>query len=105
MAPLTAGKFAADVGLQAPVVQAGMGGGVAGGELAGAVSRAGGLGTVGIMPPRAFAAALTQAARIAAGRPVAANLLVPFTREAHVRACADARVAVVVLHGGLGRRW
>ncbi|MGI8506269.1 MAG: hypothetical protein ACR2MK_05605 [Solirubrobacteraceae bacterium] len=40
------------MGLERPVVQAGMGGGVAGGELAGAVSAAGGLGTVGMRAPR-----------------------------------------------------
>ncbi|HEX5225682.1 MAG TPA: nitronate monooxygenase [Solirubrobacteraceae bacterium] len=105
MRPLTAGELATQLRLQTPVVQAGMGGGVAGGALAGAVSRAGGLGTVGIMAPPAFAAALALARRLAGDRPVAANLLVPFVREAHVRACADERAALVVLHGGLGRRW
>lgn len=89
------------LGLEYPVVQAGMGGGVAGGELAGAVSAAGGLGTVGIMAPPAFAAALADARRRAPGRPIAANLLVPFTRRAHVDACIAQNVAAVVLHGGL----
>lgn len=93
------------IGLEHPVVQAGMGGGVAGGELAGAVSSAGALGTVGIMPPRAFADALHEARRRARGRPVAANLLVPFTRRAHVGACIDRGAALVVFHGGLPRRW
>src|SRR5215217_125805 len=36
--------------LEHPVVQAGMGGGIATAELAAAVSNAGGLGTVGILP-------------------------------------------------------
>ena len=81
-----------------------MAGGVARGELAGAVSGAGGLGTVGMMAPRAFAAALADARRRAPGRPVAANLLVPFVREAHLRACVDGGAALVVLHGGLSRR-
>jgi hypothetical protein len=49
------------LGLEHPVVQAGMGGGVAGGELAGAVSAAGGLGTVGIMAPGAFWCTATEA--------------------------------------------
>lgn len=92
------------IGLELPLVQAGMGGGVAGGELAGAVSAAGALGTVGIMAPRAFSAALTQARRRAPGRPVAANLLVPFTRRSHVDACVESRVALVVFHGGLPGR-
>jgi NAD(P)H-dependent flavin oxidoreductase YrpB (nitropropane dioxygenase family) len=93
------------IGLERPVVQAGMGGGVAAGELAGAVSAAGALGTVGIMAPRAFTEALGQARRRAPGRPVAANLLVPFVRRAHLEACVEAGVALVVLHGGLAPRW
>jgi len=93
------------LGVDVPVVQAGMGGGAAGGALAGAVSAAGGLGTVGIMAPRAFAQALGEARRRAGGKPVAANLLRPFTRAAHVDACIAADVAAVVLHDGWPPRW
>lgn len=94
-------SLAARLGLEHPIVQAGMGGGIAGAELAGAVSAAGALGTVGIMPPKPFAAALRKAQAIAgSGRPVAANLLLPFTKRAHVRACIEAQVPVVVLHAG-----
>jgi NAD(P)H-dependent flavin oxidoreductase YrpB (nitropropane dioxygenase family) len=82
-----------------------MGGGASTGALAGAVSRAGGLGTVGMMAPPDFAAALAQAVRAAGGRPVAANLLAPFIRRRHVDACAEAGAALVVLHGGLPRTW
>lgn len=89
------------IGLEHPVVQAGMGGGIAGAALAGAVSAAGGLGTVGILPPKAFAPALAAAReRAGAGRPIAANLLLPFTRRAHVDACLASPVDVVVLHAG-----
>ncbi len=94
-------SLAARLGLEHRIVQAGMGGGIAGPRLAGAVSAAGALGTVGIMGPGPFAGALRKAQAIAGeGRPVAANLLVPFTREEHVRACVEARVPVVVLHAG-----
>lgn len=87
--------------LEHPVVQAGMGGGISAGRLAGAVSAAGGLGTVGIMEPPRFAQELAAARRDAGpGRPVAANLLVPFAREAHAQACEDAGVAVVTLFAG-----
>jgi nitronate monooxygenase len=98
-------NFLSDIGIECPVVQAGMGGGVAGGALAGAVSAAGGLGTVGMMAPRVFASALREARRRAPGRPVAANLLVRFIRQDHVDACAEADAALVVLHGGCSRRW
>lgn len=93
------------IGLELPVVQAGMGGGVAGAELAGAVSAGGALGTVGMAGPAAFARALGDARRRAPGRPVAANLLVPFIKRAHIDACVAANAALVVFHGGLGRRW
>ncbi|EHN11626.1 2-nitropropane dioxygenase NPD [Patulibacter medicamentivorans] len=97
-------SWAERIGLEHPVVQAGMGGGLSTAPLAAAVSAAGGLGTVGIMPPRAFSAELRAARALAAGRPVAANLLLPFLRRAHVRACVESGVTVVVLHGGFAPR-
>lgn len=94
-------SIAGRLGLEHRIVQAGMGGGIAGAQLAGAVSAAGALGTVGIMAPKPFATALDDAGACAgSGRPVAANLLLPFTKPAHVRACIQARVPVVVLHAG-----
>lgn len=91
--------------LERPVVQAGMGGGLATAELAAAVSNAGGLGTVGILPdPGAFGAELRRARQLAAGRPVAANLLLPFARPAHFAACAEAGVDAVVLFCGSAPR-
>lgn len=105
MSSLSPSNFLDEIEIECPVVQAGMGGGVAGGALAGAVSAAGGLGTVGMMAPEAFAAALREAQRRAPARPVSANLLVPFIRQAHVDACAEAKVALVVLHGGCSSRW
>lgn len=87
--------------LQHPVVQAGMGGGLSGAPLAAAVSNAGGLGTVGIvLEPRAFHDELRRARTLAPGRPVAANLLLPFARPAHVAACIAAGVDVVVTFCG-----
>lgn len=93
------------LGLRYPVMQAGMGGGVANGELAGSVSAAGALGTVGMADARTFAAELRRAAELAGKRPVAANLLVPFIRKAHVDACIACGVPLVVLHGGMSPRW
>jgi NAD(P)H-dependent flavin oxidoreductase YrpB (nitropropane dioxygenase family) len=93
------------LGLSCPVVQAGMGGGVAGGELAGAVSAAGALGTVGLTDVHSFAAELRRATALAGKQPVAANLLVPFVRQAHIDACIAGGAAVVVLHDGFPARW
>jgi NAD(P)H-dependent flavin oxidoreductase YrpB (nitropropane dioxygenase family) len=87
--------------LERPVVQAGMGGGLAGARLAAAVSAAGGLGTVGLTPdPRAFAAHLRRARELAPGRPLAANLLLPFARRDHVTACLECGVDAAVLFCG-----
>lgn len=87
--------------LERPVVQAGMGGGLAMAELAAAVSLAGGLGTVGILPdPKAFARELRRARALAPGRPIAANLLLPFTHRDHITACVEAGVDAVALFCG-----
>jgi nitronate monooxygenase len=77
--------------LQAPVVQAGMGG-VARHELAAAVSEAGGVGTVAGV--RAPLAAEIAAARRFTGRPIAVNLLLPFVRPGDVEAAAAADAIV-----------
>lgn len=88
------------LGLRHAVVQAGMGGGLSTSPLAGAVSAAGGLGTVGIMPPDEFAAELRHTRTLAGDAPFAANLLMPFVRSAHVDACLDERPDVVVMFYG-----
>jgi NAD(P)H-dependent flavin oxidoreductase YrpB (nitropropane dioxygenase family) len=76
-----------------PVWQAGMGGGIARHELAAAVSEAGGLGTIGILPPAMLRAEL-RAARGLTSRPIAVNLLLPFTRREHASIAAEADVVV-----------
>lgn len=81
------------LGVRLPVVQAGMGGGVARHELAAAVSEAGGLGTLGTDPPRVLAREL-EAARALTGRPLAVNLLLPFAGRDHWRLARRADVVV-----------
>lgn len=88
------------IGLRHPVIQAGMGGGLSTAELAGAVSAAGGLGTLGLMPPDEFRAELRRLRDRCAGLPFAANLLLPFVRQAHVDACLEFRPAAVSLFYG-----
>ncbi len=90
------------LGIEHPVVQAGMGGGISTAPLAAAVSAAGGLGTIGIVPPARLAAEL-RAARAATDRPVAVNLLLPFARPAHWAAAEEADV-VVTFWGAPARR-
>ena len=49
------------LGVSLPVVQAGMGGGIAGHELAASVSEGGGLGTIGILDAATMRQALRRA--------------------------------------------
>lgn len=86
--------------LDVPVAQAGMGGGLAGASLAGAVAKAGGLGTLGLVTPRQLRAAIDHMRAEAPDRAVAVNLLLPFTTRRHVAVCLQARVDVVVLAFG-----
>lgn len=81
------------VGIELPVVQAGMGGGTADHALAAAVSGAGGLGTIGILDPAALRAEIAAARRLTA-KPIAVNLLLPFTRPDHWEAAGEADVVV-----------
>jgi len=79
--------------VELPVVQAGMGSGIAGPELAAAVSDAGGLGTIGTLPPAALRAALRRA-RAQTERPIAVNLLLPFAEPGHWQAAEEADLVV-----------
>jgi len=91
-----------EIGVELPIVQAGMGGGISGPELAAAVSEAGGLGTIGMTSPPRMSEQLA-AARRRTQRPIAINLLLPFTRRSHARPAAEADV--VVTFWGRPRRW
>lgn len=92
------------IGLQYPVMQAGMGGGLSTAELTIAVGQAGGLGTIGLLPPQRFAEELHHAKRLCNTQPIAANLLMPFVRRAHVDACVEIKPAVTTLFYGYSRR-
>jgi NAD(P)H-dependent flavin oxidoreductase YrpB (nitropropane dioxygenase family) len=59
--------------MQAPIVQAGMGGRLAAAELAGAVSVAGGLGTIGILGPAQLRAEIAAALELLDARPLYAG--------------------------------
>jgi NAD(P)H-dependent flavin oxidoreductase YrpB (nitropropane dioxygenase family) len=91
------------LGLEHPIAQVGMGGGMADGELAAAVSNAGALGTVGILDPKRFAAEVRRARQLAPGRPIAVNLLMPFVRRAHVDAVLEAGIEAAVMFYGYDR--
>src|SRR5689334_1583333 len=96
------GTFLDRLGVELPIVQAGMGGGIASHRLAAAVSDAGGLGTIGMNSPRGLAKELEAAGRLT-DRPIAANLLLPFVQRAHWEA-AEAADVVVTFWGRPRRR-
>jgi nitronate monooxygenase len=83
----------AALGVDLPVVQAGMGGGLATHELAAAVSDAGGLGTIGILDPEALRAEVSAARRLT-GKPLAVNLIMPLAGRRHWEAAGDADIVV-----------
>jgi nitronate monooxygenase len=91
--------------MDVPVAQAGMAGGLAGPDLAIAVAQAGGLGTLGLMPPEQLRKAIHEVRDGAPGRAVAVNLLAPFTRRRHVIVCAEAKVDVAVIAFGGDPAW
>jgi nitronate monooxygenase len=96
------GAFLSQLGVERPVIQAGMGGGLAGHRLAGAVSGAGGLGTIGLLPPNGLRCEIAAARRLT-DRAMAVNLLLPFARRDHFEAASEADV-VVTFWGAPKRR-
>jgi nitronate monooxygenase len=96
------GALTERIGLEVPVVQAGMGGGLATHPLAAAVTEAGGLGTIGILPADDLREEIAAARRLTNG-PLSVNLLLPFARRAHFEAAAEAD-ALVTFWGRPKRR-
>jgi nitronate monooxygenase len=92
----------AGLNFEAPVVQAGMGGGLSRHELAAAVSEAGGLGTIAVSSAAAIQRELAAGRRLT-GRPLAINILLPFARRDWFEAAAQAD-AVVTFWGKPRRR-
>ena len=81
------------LGIELPVVQAGMGGGLSRHELAAAVSEAGGLGTIAVNGAAAIRRELGLARRLTA-KPLAVNVLLPFARRGWWAEAAAADVVV-----------
>jgi NAD(P)H-dependent flavin oxidoreductase YrpB (nitropropane dioxygenase family) len=79
--------------VELPILQAGMGGGIDGHELAAAVSEAGGLGTIGALDPPRLRQELRRARELT-GKPLAVNLLLPFARAEHWKVAAEADAVI-----------
>ena len=89
------------LGIEVPIWNAGMGGGLAGPELAAAVCGAGGLGVLGMggLPTPAIRESIRQL-RALTDRPFGVNLIVPLMDEEAVSCCLEERVPVLVLFWG-----
>jgi nitronate monooxygenase len=81
------------LGVEHPVVGAGLGGGLSRARLTVAIAGAGGLGQLGLMPPPMLRAELA-AHRERTTRPVAVNLLLPFARRGHWELAREADAVV-----------
>src|SRR4051794_25578778 len=95
------------LGVERPIVQAGMGGGISGHELAAAVSDAGGLGTIAAGNAAQLRAEIA-AARKLTGKPIAVNVLLPFARRDWWPETAPADVVVTFWgrpHRRVERTW
>ena len=90
------------IGVELPIVQAGMAGGLSGSELAAAVSDAGGLGTIGFTAPDRLGEEIAAARRVTEA-PIAVNLLLPFAGPRHFEIAREGD-AVVTFWGRPTRR-
>lgn len=91
------------LGVSSPVMQAGMPL-IAGPQLAAAVSRAGGIGTLGITDVSDWGMALALTRRLCQSHPFNANLLLPFTRPRHVDLLVSQQVPMATLFWGRDAR-
>ena len=91
------------LGVQVPVIGAGLGGGLSGAALTVALGRAGAMGQIGILPPALLRAEIDAHRAAGDAGPVAVNMLLPFAQRAHWEAARTAD-AVVTFWGAPRRR-
>jgi NAD(P)H-dependent flavin oxidoreductase YrpB (nitropropane dioxygenase family) len=79
------------LGIEYPIFNAPMGGGIAGPELAAAVSNAGGFGTLGLVGlPASFIGEQIRRTRALTSKPFLANLIIAVLQGDELAACFDA---------------
>jgi nitronate monooxygenase len=89
------------LGVKYPILNAPMGGGIAGPELAAAVSNAGGLGTLGLTGlPASFLGEQIRRTRALTSKPFLANLIIARLQGDELGACFDAGLPILGLFGG-----
>lgn len=90
-----------ELGISFPVWNAGMGGGLAGVNLAAAVSNAGGLGVLGMggLPAPATREQIHQL-RSLTQRPFGVNIIMPLMDDQQIQCCLDEKVPLLILFWG-----
>ena len=89
------------LGVEYPILNAPMGGGIAGPELAAAVSNAGGLGTLGLGAlPASLIGEQIRRTRALTSKPFLANLIIAVLQGDELAACFDAGIPILGLFGG-----
>src|SRR5215469_8783905 len=78
------------LGIELPILNAPMGMGIAGPELAAAVSNAGGLGTLGSLPLASSIGEQIRRTRALTSKPFLANLIIAVLQGDELAACFDA---------------
>lgn len=98
---MLATRLCRDLGVALPIVSAPLGGGLAGPELAAAVSNAGGFGLLGMggVPAPAIREEI-RATRALTQRPFGVGVLLPLLAGGEIEACVEERVPVLVLFWG-----
>ncbi|PNE02128.1 2-nitropropane dioxygenase [Alcanivorax sp. MD8A] len=91
------------LGVRVPVMQAGMTS-ASGPALAGAVSAAGGIGTLGLHDVSVWEGMIERTRARAEGNPISVNLLLPYTRAKHMEVVIRQQVPIVTLFWGDGTR-
>jgi len=93
-----------ELGIDLPIFNAGMGGGIAGAELAAAVSDAGGLGVLGMGGlPAAVTREQIRRLRTLTTKPFGVNVILAIAEEGQVDVCFDEKVPVLILFWGDAR--
>lgn len=89
------------LGIEYPIFSVGMGAGIAGPELAAAVSNAGGCGVLGMGGvPAPYLRQGIQRLRTLTDKPFGVNLVLPLLQEGQIEACLDEKIPILVLFWG-----